>query len=132
MNYSHSGMDIYEMETFQKNFENKFLSGFSDLFKNGELQQEFSGQLLDEYDESYDEVFKSNELTRKTKALIALAVASAIYCPYCMESFSSDAGEYGWSTEQMLEAIQVATAVRCGFATVHAVKKLNEVQEMAI
>jgi alkylhydroperoxidase/carboxymuconolactone decarboxylase family protein YurZ len=66
------------------------------------------------------------------KALIALAVASAIYEPYCIETYCNDAREYGWKEQQIPEAMQVAAAVQCGFASVHAVQQLNDLQEMGI
>src|SRR5690242_13824725 len=132
MNHYGSETSIRDVQAFQKDFENKFLSDFPDLFKNENLNREFPEHLLDGYNESYDEIFKSNKLLCKTKTLIAIAVAAAVYSPYCIESFYDDAKEYGWNTEQILEAIQAATAVRCGFTTVHAIKKLNDVQEMVI
>ncbi|HEY6976114.1 MAG TPA: carboxymuconolactone decarboxylase family protein [Chitinophagaceae bacterium] len=117
---------INDMETFQKEFEKNFLPGFCELFQNGQLNTEVADFLLTDYNENYDDLFKNKELSHKTKALIALAVASAIYRPYCIEAYCNDAREYGWRDEQILEAMQVAAAIQCGFASVHSVQKLND------
>jgi AhpD family alkylhydroperoxidase len=46
-------------------------------------------------------VFKDSKLTAREKSLIALAVAHAVQCPYCIDAYSSDAFEKGWSEEQI-------------------------------
>jgi len=38
----------------------------------------------------YGEVFAEGALSVREKALIALAVAHAVQCPYCIESYSSE------------------------------------------
>jgi alkylhydroperoxidase/carboxymuconolactone decarboxylase family protein len=62
----------------------------------------------------YGEVFKDSELSAREKSLIALAVAHAVQCPYCIDAYSSDALEKGWSEGQMMEAVHVAAAIRGG------------------
>jgi len=63
------------------------------------------------------------------KSLIALAVASAVHCPYCVNTYSIDAFEKGWSEKQIMEAMYVVAAVRGGFSKMHAIQRLNAEQE---
>ena len=69
-----------------------------DLGKFGSIS-EWQKQLGDKFFAWYGEVFKDSALTAKEKSLIALAVAHAVQCPYCIDAYSSDAFEKGWSEE---------------------------------
>jgi alkylhydroperoxidase/carboxymuconolactone decarboxylase family protein YurZ len=120
--YDHITLDI---ETIQKQFENKFLPS-DEVFENGELDVASAENFFDDYYKDYDKIFKSNSLSERTKSLIAFAVASAMYSPYCMNVYCNDVFENGWNEEQVTEAIEIVAAVRSGFASVHVVKKLNE------
>jgi AhpD family alkylhydroperoxidase len=40
------------------------------------------------------------------------AVSHAVQCPYCIDAYSSDAYEKGYSEAQMMEAVHVAAAIR--------------------
>jgi AhpD family alkylhydroperoxidase len=60
-------------------------------------------------------------LTAREKSLIALAVSHAVQCPYCIDAYSSDAYEKGYSEAQMMEAVHVA-AIRGGASLVHRFK----------
>lgn len=61
-------------------------------------------------------------LTRREKALIALAVAHAKQCPYCIEAYTSQCLDAGSNPEQMHEAIHVAAALSAGIDLVHGVQ----------
>ena len=124
-NYDYDHIRIEDIETIQKKFDN-MLSAPDEVFENGELHGESAKFFLDDYYKDYNKVFKSNNLSQRTKSLIAFAVASAMYHPYCMEVYCSDVFENGWNEEQVTEAIEIAAAVKSGFASVHAVKKVNE------
>ena len=39
----------------------------------------------------YNAVFADGALTAREKALIALAVAHAVQCPYCIDAYTQDA-----------------------------------------
>jgi alkylhydroperoxidase/carboxymuconolactone decarboxylase family protein len=80
----------------------------------------------------YGEVFGEGNLTAKEKSLIALAVAHAVQCPYCIDAYSSDAYEKGYSESQMMEAVHVAAAIKGGAALVHATQMMNKVKEIAM
>ncbi|KMT22482.1 arsenosugar biosynthesis-associated peroxidase-like protein [Clostridium cylindrosporum] len=73
----------------------------------------------------YGEVFAEGELTSREKALIALAVANAVQCPYCIESYTKTCLEKGVNQNQMIEAIHVAAAIKAGATLVHGVQMKN-------
>ena len=70
----------------------------------------------------YGEVFKDGALSAREKALIALAVAHAVQCPYCIDAYSKDSLEKGADLDQMTEALHVAAAIRGGASLVHGVQ----------
>ncbi|MER3127505.1 arsenosugar biosynthesis-associated peroxidase-like protein, partial [Bacillus pumilus] len=83
----------------------------SDLSAFGKIG-DFQQPMADKFFAWYGEVFGEGNLTAKEKALIALAVAHAVQCPYCIDAYSSDAFEKGYSEAQMMEAVHVAAAIR--------------------
>ena len=95
-----------------------------DLPKFGEIGKEAS-RMAQKYFEYYNEVFSEGELTLREKSLIALAVAHAIQCPYCIDSFTQGCLERGSNMGEMTEAIHVATAIRGGASLVHGVQMQN-------
>jgi 4-carboxymuconolactone decarboxylase len=67
-------------------------------------------------------VFEPGALTAREKSLIALAVAHAVQCPYCIDAYSKDCLEKGADFEQMTEAVHVVTAIRGGASLVHGMQ----------
>lgn len=102
-----------------------------DLNKFGDVGK-FQKQLGDKFFSWYGEVFKDSALSAKEKSLIALAVAHAVQCPYCIDAYSEDAYEKGWSESQMMEAVHVAAAIKGGAALVHGVQMMNKVKEISM
>ncbi len=102
-----------------------------DLSKFGNVA-DFQKELADKFFSYYGEVFKDSELSAREKSLIALAVAHAVQCPYCIDAFSTDAFEKGWSEAQMMEAVHVACAIRGGASLVHGVQMMNKVKKIAM
>ena len=102
-----------------------------DLLKFGSIT-EFQKNMGEKFFAWYSEVFADGELTAREKSLIALAVAHAVQCPYCIDAYSSDAYEKGWSERQMMEAVHVAAAIRGGASLVHGVQMMNKVKEIAM
>ena len=94
----------------------------------GEYQQE----LADKFFDYYGSVFADSALTSKEKALIALAVAHAVQCPYCIDAYTEESLEKGYSEEQMMEAVHVATAIRGGASLVHGVQMMNKVDKLSM
>ena len=102
-----------------------------DLNKFGDIAK-WNKDLADKFFGWYGAVFAEGSLTAREKSLIALAVAHAVQCPYCIEAYSSDAYEKGWSEGQMMEAVHVAGAIRGGASMVHGVQMMNKVQEVSM
>jgi len=76
----------------------------------------------------YGKVFEDGALTAREKALIALAVAHTVQCPYCIDAYTQDCLEKGSDLEQMTEAVHVATAIRGGASLVHGMQMLEGVK----
>ncbi len=69
-------------------------------------------ELADKFFAYYGAVFADGALSVREKALVALAVAHAVQCPYCIEAWTNGALEAGSDLEQMTEAVHVAAVVR--------------------
>ena len=65
-------------------------------------------------------VFKDGALSRKTKQLIAVAVAHVTQCPYCIQGHTKSAAREGATAEEIMEAIWVAAEMRAGGAYAHS------------
>jgi alkylhydroperoxidase/carboxymuconolactone decarboxylase family protein len=59
-------------------------------------------------------------LSRREKALIALAIAHSKQCPYCIDSYTKTCLDVGATVEQMHEAVHVAAAMGAAIDLVHA------------
>ena len=80
----------------------------------------------------YAAVFADGALSAREKALIALAVAHAEQCPYCIEVYSRTCLEAGSNLEQMTEAVQVAAALRGGATLAHGVQMKATVDKLSM
>ena len=74
-------------------------------------------------------VFAEGALDARTKQLIAVAVAHATQCPWCIESHVKAARRSGASPEAIMEAIWVAAEMRAGAAVAHSVKTLDLLEQ---
>jgi alkylhydroperoxidase/carboxymuconolactone decarboxylase family protein len=101
----------------------------ADLKKFGNIG-EFQKELADKFFDYYGEVFKDSALTAREKALIALGVAHAIQCPYCIDAYTADTLEKGCTEEQLMEAVHVAGAIRGGASLVHGVQMMNKAKKI--
>lgn len=104
-------------------FERKDLQDFG----KGKLRED-SPELWDKFMNYYGSVFAEGALTTREKNLIALAVAHTVACPYCIEAYTSASLSSGYSNEQMMEAVHVATAIKGGALLAHGtiMKKVSE------
>jgi alkylhydroperoxidase/carboxymuconolactone decarboxylase family protein len=102
-----------------------------DLKKFGRIG-DFQKSMADKFFEYYNEVFKEGALTAREKSLIALAVAHALQCPYCIDAYTVDTLEKGCDEEQMMEAVHVAAAIRGGASLVHSTQMMNKVKEITM
>ena len=100
-----------------------------DLKKFSEVG-EFQKELSDKFFEYYGAVFKDSALSEREKSIIALAVAHAIQCPYCIDAYTKDGLQRGITKEEMMEAIHVGAAIKSGATLVHGVQMMNKVNKL--
>jgi len=74
-------------------------------------------------------VFADGALDKKTKQLIAVAVAHTTQCPYCIRGHTKSALSKGASENELMEAIWVAAEMRAGGAYAHATLALATARE---
>ena len=91
---------------------------------------EDSPELWKKFSDWYGSALKEGALSEREKSLIALAVATALQCPYCIDAFTRASLEKGSSTEQMTEAVHVASAIRGGASLVHGVQMKKIIDEV--
>lgn len=110
----------------KKYFDPKDLKKFKDIT---ELQEVMGKKFFD----WYGTVFKGDTaLTAREKSLIALAVAHAIQCPYCIDAYTSSCLEKGADEEQMMEAVHVAAAIKSGTTLVYGVQMMNHIDKLSM
>jgi 4-carboxymuconolactone decarboxylase len=95
-----------------------------DLPKFEQIGEE-APELAKKFFDYYGAVFAEGELTEREKALIALAVAHAVQCPYCIDAYTKTCLEKGSTVGEMTEALHVVTAIRGGASLVHGVQMRN-------
>lgn len=72
------------------------------------------------FDAFGEAVFADGALSRKMKEVIAVAVALATQCPYCIEFHTGHARDAGASDAELAEAAMVAASIKAGGAVTHA------------
>jgi alkylhydroperoxidase/carboxymuconolactone decarboxylase family protein len=110
------------METYYRPSD---LPKFSDIGKANE-------ELWNKFQEYYAAVFAQGTLTEREKALIALGVAHAVQCPYCIDAYTQACLEKGSNVEEMTEAVHVACAIRGGASLVHGVQMRNVADKLSM
>src|SRR5919205_4080275 len=106
-------------------YDAKDLTHFPDVGKN-------APELARKFFDWYGAVFADGALSAREKSLIALAVAHAVQCPYCIDAYSKDALEKGADLDQMTEAVHVAAAIRGGASLVHGVQMRNQASALGM
>jgi alkylhydroperoxidase/carboxymuconolactone decarboxylase family protein len=91
---------------------------------------EYQKKMADKFFAYYGEVFKEGALTPREKSLIALGVAHALQCPYCIDAYTSSALEKGCTEQEMMEAVHVAGAIRGGATLAHGVQMMNQTKKL--
>ncbi|WP_413291253.1 arsenosugar biosynthesis-associated peroxidase-like protein [Bdellovibrio sp. HCB337] len=104
-------------------YDDKDLAKFPQIGEN-------APELAKKFFDYYGDVFKEGALTAREKSLIALAVAHAVQCPYCIDAYTTDSLEKGSNQNQMMEAVHVAAAIRGGASLVHGVQMMNKAKKM--
>lgn len=103
----------------------------SDLGKFGEIGKN-SPELAKKFFDWYGAVFAEGALSAREKSLIALAVAHAVQCPYCIDAYTEGSLEKGADLDQMTEAVHVAAAIRGGASLVHGVQMRNHAEKVGM
>jgi alkylhydroperoxidase/carboxymuconolactone decarboxylase family protein len=94
---------------------------------------EHAKALADQFFKYYGEATGTDgALTRREKALIALAVSHAQKCPYCIDAYTTQCLETGANPEQMMEAVHVAAAMQAGITLVHSVQMQNHLAKLVL
>lgn len=103
-----------------------------DLKQFGEIGK-YGKQHADLFFKYYEEVTGSDgALSKREKALIALAVSHAMKCPYCIDAYSTTCLEAGANPEQMMEAVHVAAAMQAGITLVHSTQMMKHLDKLML
>jgi alkylhydroperoxidase/carboxymuconolactone decarboxylase family protein len=89
-------------------------------------------ELFEKFMAWYEACQADGALSRREKALIGLAVAHAVQCPYCIDAYSQSCLESGSNLDQMTEAIHMASAVRGGASLIHGLQAQNSVNKVSM
>lgn len=114
--------DISGMKTY---YDPKDLKRFGNI-------ADWDEALAKKFFDWYGAVFEDGALTGREKALIALGVAHAIQCPYCIDAYTQDLLQQGESEEGMMEAVHVAGAIRGGASLVHGVQMMQKAKSLSM
>ena len=106
-------------------YKPEHLAHFGDIAEgNDELARKFF--------DYYGDVFADGALSVREKALMALAVAHTVQCPYCIDAYTAESLKNGADLEQMTEALHVAVAIRGGASLVHGVQMLEHADKASM
>ncbi len=106
-------------------YDSEHLKHFGDIGKD-------APQLWEKFSAYYGAVFEEGALSEREKSLIALAVAHAVQCPYCIDAYTQACLEKGSNIEQMTEAVHVANAIRGGAALVHGMQMRSVAEKLTM
>src|SRR5262245_14067968 len=100
-----------------------------DLERFGEIGQ-FRGELAEKFFDYYNAVTgEDGALTKREKALIALAVAHAKQCPYCIDAYTTQCLENCSNLDEMTEAVHGAAVIEPVMTLVHVVMMHNALRK---
>jgi 4-carboxymuconolactone decarboxylase len=102
-----------------------------DLDRFGEIGK-YKPELFKKFMEWYNSTLEPGLLSKREKVLIALAVAHAVQCPYCIDAYSKSCLEEGLSLEHITEAVHVASALRGGASLIHGIQAHNSVETVSM
>ena len=101
-----------------------------DLDRFAEIKT-FMPDLARKFFEYYTEVTGADgALTKREKALIALALAHSKKCPYCIDAYTSACLEAGSNPDEMTEALHVAAAMDAGMTLGHGVQMHHALKQV--
>lgn len=94
-----------------------------------EQRRELVPGVHDAFQEFSRQVFADGALDRKTKQLIAVAVAHVTQCQFCIRGHTRAALRRGATEHELMEAIWVAAEMRAGGAYAHSLVALETAAE---
>ena len=103
----------------------------NDLGRFGEMGNH-KPELFRKFMEWYQASLEAGALSRREKALIGLAVAHVIQCPYCIDAFTRECIAEGMDMDHITEAIHTASAVRGGAALIHGLQAGNVAEKILL
>ena len=106
-------------------YHDEDLPRFAEMGKN-------APELWEKFEAWYGAVCGEGALTEREKNLIALAVAHAVQCPYCIDAYTQACLEKGSNLDQMTEAVHVASAIRGGASLVHGLQMRNVAEKLSM
>jgi alkylhydroperoxidase/carboxymuconolactone decarboxylase family protein len=124
-------MTVVSLKTIHRGDE-KTMSYYEpkDLERFGEIGK-FRSELAEKFFDYYNSVVgQDGALTKREKALIALAVAHSRQCPYCIDAYTTGCLENGANPDEMTEAIHVAAVMEAGITLVHGVQMHNALRRV--
>jgi AhpD family alkylhydroperoxidase len=95
-----------------------------------QLRAKLAPDVAEAFKNFSDRVFADGALPRKTKELIAVAVAHVTQCPYCINGHTKLALRHGATQNELMEAIWVAAEMRAGAAFAHSNVALHTMEEV--
>ncbi len=103
----------------------------ADLNRFGDIGKD-APELARKFFDYYGAVFSEGALSEREKALIALAVAHTVQCPYCIDAYTRSSLEKGSNLEEMTEAIHVVNAIRGGASLIHGVQMRKVAEKLSL
>ncbi|NJD90036.1 MAG: 4-carboxymuconolactone decarboxylase [Geobacter sp.] len=103
----------------------------ADLAKFGDIGK-YAPELAKKFFDYYGAVFSEGALNEREKALIGLAVAHAVQCPYCIDAYTNSCLEKGSNLEEMTEAVHVTNAIRGGASLVHGIQMRKVAEKISM
>lgn len=93
---------------------------------------EHASELGERFFAWYGAVFADGALSAREKSLVALGVAFAVQCPYCIDAYTKDGLSKGCDEEQLTEVAHVAAAIRGGASLVHGIQMKNAAKQVGM
>ncbi len=90
-----------------------------------EQRKQLAPATHDAFQDFSRQVFADGALDKKTKQIIAVAVAHVTQCPYCIQGHTKAALRKGATEQELMEAIWVAAEMRAGGAYAHSAIALD-------
>ena len=94
-------------------YETKDLADFPNI-------NEWSTETGNKFFDYYNSAVSAGRLSDREKSLIALAVAMAENCPYCIDAYTNKCMSLGISEEEMMEAVHTGSAIMAGITLAHS------------